>query len=142
MDRAKQILVDALRGGVDRAEMRLYRAGKIPGLFTGKTSLNAELARHAVEQGLIEIVRAEIKGKAPIEFVRVTAKGVEFVLGAESPVRAIEELKAALEANNDGMPVWLAELRAQVDDLGRRFLIEVGEIKQRFEAMSTRVNDA
>ena len=142
MDRAKQILVDALRAGVDRAELRLYRAGKIAGLFNGKTSLNSDLAQRAVAEGLIEIVRAEIKGKAPVEFVRVTAKGVEFVLNADSPVRVLEELRTTLELNRDGMPTWLADLRTQVDDIGRRFLDEVDGIKQRLDTMTARVSDA
>jgi DNA-binding PadR family transcriptional regulator len=142
MDRAKQLLVDALRGGVDRAELRLYRAGKLPGLFNGKTTANTDLARQAVAEGLIEIVRAEVKGKAPVEFVRVTAKGVEFVVSADSPVRALEELKAVLDLNREGVPAWLAELRAQVDAVGQRFLAEVDDLGQRLEAMSLRVNEA
>ena len=142
MDRAKQILIDALRGGVDCAEVRLYRAGKIPGLFNGKTAVNAELARQAVADGLIEILRAEVKGKAPVEFVRVTPKGVEFVLSADSPIRALEELKATLEINQAGLPAWLADLRTQVDDIGRRFLDEVEGLNQRFDAMAARVSEA
>jgi hypothetical protein len=142
MDRAKQILVDALRGGVDRAELRLYKAGKLPGLFNGKTAIHSDLARQAVAEELIEIVRTEIKGKVPIEFARVTAKGVEFVLSADSPVRAIEELKQSLEMNQNGLPGWLADLRVQVDDVGRRFLGEVEEMKQRLDAMAARVNEA
>lgn len=142
MDRARQQLVDALRGGVDRAELRLYRAGKIPGLFNGKSSINAELARQAVAEGLIEIVRAEVKGKAPIEFVRVTAKGVEYVVNADSPVRALEELRTTLEVNRDGVPQWMVELREQIDAVGQRFLSEVEAIGQRLDAMSSRVNEA
>src|SRR5437764_4565485 len=86
MTRPKEVLVEALRGGVDQAEIRLYRAGKWPGLFNGRTTLHAELARHALQQGLIEVVRTEARGKAPVEWVRVTPRGVEYVLQAESPV--------------------------------------------------------
>lgn len=142
MDRAKQQLVDALRAGIDRGELRLYRAGKLPGLFSGKTSLNAELARHAVALGLIEITRADIKGKAAVEFVRVTAKGVEFVVDADSPVRALDELKAVLAVNEAGVPAWLAELRDQVDDLSRRFLGEVASLTDKFNSLAGRVHDA
>lgn len=141
MDRAKQLLVDSLRAGIDRAETRLYRAGKIPGLFSGKTSQNAELARQAVAEGLIEIVRADVKGKAPIEYVRVTAKGVDFVLQADSPVRAVEELKALLELNQQGAPVWVAEMQRQVDDLARRFAFEMEAIRSRLDAAMSRVNE-
>lgn len=142
MDRAKQLLIDALRGGADGAETRLYRAGKIPGLFNGKTSANADLARQAVADGLIEIVRAEVKGKSPVEFVRVTAKGVEFVINADSPVRALEELQATLAINRAGLPGWVADLRNQIDAIGQQLVTEVEQIRQRLDAMSLRVNDA
>jgi len=82
------------------------------------------------------------KGKTPIEFARITAKGVEFVLNADSPVRALEELKQTLEMNRDGLPAWVADLRAQVDDIGRRFIDEIDAIKQRLDAMGSRVHEA
>src|SRR4051812_17861369 len=142
MDQAKRVLVEALRGGVDQAEVRLYRAGKLPGLFGGRTSLNAELARHAVREGLLEIVRTEVRGKTALEWVRVTPKGVDFVLQAESPVRALEELKGVLEMNQDGLPHWVAELRGQVDALGARLADEVESLRQRLDAMMGRVREA
>ncbi len=142
MERTKQILIDALRAGVDQAEVRLYRAGRLPGLFSGKTSLNTELARKAVADGLIEIVRAETRGKTPVEFVRVTPKGVELVLNAESPVRALEELRSALEVNRDGIPTWLGDLHQQIDELGQRLVSEVASMRERIDGMMERVQEA
>ena len=142
MDRAKQHLVEALRVGVDQAEVRLYRAGKLPGLFGGRTGLNAELAAAAQEQGLLELVRTEVKGKTPVEWVRVTPRGVDFVLRAESPVRALEELHAALELNRDGLPHWLADLHGRIDELGQHLADEVSALRGKIDAMMTRVQDA
>src|SRR5437867_1816188 len=97
MDKVTQILIEALKQGAGQeAEQRLYRSGKLPGLFTGRTSLNAEIATQAVRDGLIELVRAETKGKTTTEWVKVTPTGIAFILERESPVRAMEELGAAL----------------------------------------------
>jgi hypothetical protein len=142
MDRAKQLLVEALRVGVDQAEVRLYRAGKLAGLFGGRTGLNAELATAAQEQGLLEIVRTEVKGKTPVEWVRVTPKGVDFVLRAESPVRALEELRATLELNRDGLPHWLADLHGRIDELGQHLADEVSALRGKIDGMMTRVTEA
>ena len=142
MERPKHLLIEALRNGVDQAEVRLYRAGKLTGLFGGRTGLNAELARTAQDQGLIEIVRTEIKGKSPVEWVRVTPKGVEFVLHAESPVRALEELRAVLELNRDGLPHWLAELQGRIDELGQHLADEVSALRGKIDSMMTRVQEA
>jgi hypothetical protein len=142
MDRAKQLLVEALRVGVDQAEVRLYRAGKLPGLFGGRTGLNAALAVAAQEQGLLEVVRTEIKGKSPVEWVRVTPRGVDFVLRAESPIRALEELRATLELNRDGLPHWLADLHGRIDELGQHLADEVSALRGKIDAMMTRVTEA
>jgi hypothetical protein len=142
MDRAKQLLVEALRVGVDQAEVRLYRAGKLPGLFGGRTGLNAELATAAQEQGLLELIRTEVKGKTPVEWVRVTPKGVDFVLRAESPVRALEELRTTLELNRDGLPHWLADLHGRIDELGQHLADEVSALRGKIDGMMTRVTEA
>jgi hypothetical protein len=142
MDRAKHLLVEALRGGVDQAEIRLYRAGKLPGLFGGRTGLNLELVRVAQEQGLLEIVRTEMRGKSPVEWVRVTPKGVDFVLQSESPVRALEELRAVLDINRDGLPQWIAELRDRVDEVNRHLADEVAGMRAKLDAMMRHVEEA
>src|SRR5207253_1949205 len=76
MDKAQEILIEALRQGTTTAgEQRLYRSGKLPGLFGGRSSVHAEAAAQGVRDDLIEIVRTETKGKTVVEWVRVTPKG-------------------------------------------------------------------
>lgn len=142
MDRGQRTLADALRQGVDQDEIRLYRAGKLPGLFGARTALNAELADHALRTGLIEVVRTEARGKSPLEWVRVTARGVDFVLRADSPVRALDELRDTLALNRDGIPRWLAELQGQVEELGQRLTAEVASLRERLDGMMVRVQEA
>ncbi|MBI3409855.1 MAG: hypothetical protein HY040_16070 [Planctomycetes bacterium] len=143
MDRVKEILLDALRLGADvEGEQRLYQSGKLPGLFTGRTSLHAEIASQAVRDGLIEIIRTESKGKTTTEWVKVTAKGIEYLLAQESPIRAMEELKAVLQLNQDGIPAWLMELRRSVDALSQRLANEVEALNRRMESLTERVVEA
>ena len=143
MDKLQQILLEALRQGAAMpGELRLYRAGKLPGLFASRTSVHAEAAAQAVRDELIEIVRTETKGKTITEFVRITAKGVQFVLDRDSPVRAMDELQALLKLNEQGFPGWVEELRRGIDDIGRRFLEEVQILRQRLDALVGRVQEA
>jgi hypothetical protein len=143
MDKVNGILVEALRQGAAAAgEQRLYRSGKLPGLFPSRTSLHVEAAAHALREGLIEIVRSETRGKTVIDWARVTAKGVEFVLDRDSPVRAMDELQALLKLNADGFPGWVEELQRQMDDLSVRFVNEVRGLKERLEHMMGRVQEA
>jgi hypothetical protein len=140
MDKVKELLVEALRQGAGRSgEQRLYRSGKLPGLFVSRTSVHVEAAAQAVRDGLIEIVRSEARGKAVIEWVQVTAKGVQFVLEHDSPVRAMQELETLLKLNAEGFPVWVQELQRQIDDVGRRFALEVAGIQERLEHLLERV---
>lgn len=140
MDKIKELLLAALKQGMaEEGEQRLYRTGKLPGLFNGKTSLHAEIASQAIADGLLEILRTETKGKTATEWVRVTPKGADFVLRQESPVRAMDELRAVLEVNREGLPLWLAEMRQSVHELSTRLTQEVQAISRRLEALSERV---
>jgi hypothetical protein len=143
MDKVKEILVEALRQGVQEGgEQRLYRSGKLPGLFAGRTSLHAEIASLAVRDGLLEIIRTEAKGKTTSEWVKVTPKGIEFLLEHESPITAMEELKSVLQINQDGIPKWLAELRQNLDTLSQTLNSEVQALSRRLETLTVRVVEA
>jgi hypothetical protein len=143
MDKVQGILLEALRQGTAAGdEQRLYRAGKLPGLFPSKSSMHAEAATQALRDGLVEIVRTETRGKTAIEWVRVTQKGIEFVLERDSPVRAMDELQTLLRVNEEGYPGWVEELRESIGDIGERFLGEVQALRQRFDALVGRVEEA
>jgi hypothetical protein len=140
MDKIKEVLLAALKQGIaEEGEQRLYRTAKLPGLFSGKTSLNAEVAAQAVSDGLLEIVRTETKGKTATDWVRVTPRGVDYVLQHESPVRALDELRSVLEVNKEGLPLWLAEIRQSVHEMSSRLTQEVQGITRRLDGLSERV---
>jgi hypothetical protein len=143
MDKVTQILLAALRQGAEAAgEQRLYRSGKLPGLFSGRTSLNAEIASQAVRDGLLEVTRTETKGKTAIEWVKVTQRGTAYLLDHESPLRAMEELQAVLQANKEGMPAWIAQMRDNLDTLTQSFTEAVAAMSRRLDALAERLTES
>src|SRR5579885_435987 len=106
-DRFTETLLDALKLALaDGGEHRLYRSGKLDGLFPGRTGTNGEAAAFALREGLLEPVRTETKGRTVIEWVRLTPRGVDYLHERESPLRALEELREALRTAEAGVPAW------------------------------------
>ncbi len=142
MDKVTEILLEAIRQGAGTGEeQRLYRSGKLPGLFSGRTSLNAEIASQAIQDGLFELVHTDTKGKTTTEWVKVTPKATAFLLEQESPLRAIEQLKSLLQIQQDGMPAWLSEMRQKLQSVADQFNDEVAAISQRLDILGQRVAD-
>ncbi len=140
MDKVTEILLDALREGMDgEDEHRLYRSGKLPGLFSAHNSLYTEIATQALRDELLELVRTEVKGKTTTEWAKVTQKGKAFLLDHESPLRAIEELKAALTVHQDGLPAWLEEIRTSLESMTQKFHEEVSTLTRRLDILAARV---
>jgi hypothetical protein len=143
MDRHKFVLLEALKAAaLQRGEMRLYRRGKLPGLFAQRTRLHAEVANQAVHENLLEVTRVEPIGKTPLEWVRVTQKGIDLLLESESPARALEELREALAVNQQGLPLLVAQMHGRLDELKQRFAEEVEEMRQRLDQLSQRIIQA
>jgi hypothetical protein len=142
MDRITEILLAALKQALAApGEQRLFRSGKLAGVFPGRTGASGEACARALREGLFEVVRTEIKGKSTIEWVRATPKGVDFLHRHESPVRAMDELRSALQMTQEGVPVWVAEIREALQTLSTRLTNEVLAIGHRLEALSQRVSE-
>lgn len=142
MDKVKQVLLEALRQGADGGEQRLYRSGKLSGLFSGRTSLNAEIAAQAMRDGLIELVRTETRGKTVLEWVKVTGKGIEHLVQTESPLKALEDLHAVLRQTQEGLPAWYADLQEKVNHWNGRLLEEFQGMSRRLEWLGQQVIEA
>jgi hypothetical protein len=138
-DAQVQALKQALR---DPAEQRLFRSGKLAGLFPGRGGTNAEAAAQALREGLLEVVRTETKGKTVVEWVRLTRRGVDFVHEHESPVRALEELRAALHTAREALPAWQAEVHQAVQALADRLGEETERCRTRLDALGRQVEEA
>jgi hypothetical protein len=143
MDPIRSILLEALKvGATHDGELRLYRSGKLPGFLPARTSAHAEAAALGLRDGLIEVLRSEVKGKTTTEWVRVTPKGVDLVVQHESPARAMDELRDALSLNAQNVPAWLAQIRLDLDAMNRRFMDEVGRIAKRLDRLANHVEAA
>jgi hypothetical protein len=142
MERVTEIIVDAVRRALaEPAEHRLYKSGKLDGLFPGRAGVNGDAAAAAVRDGLLEITRIETKGKTNIEWVRLTPRGVDFLHENESPVHALHELRETLRANQQAIPVWLGDMRAGLQALDDRLAADAQKWTQRLEALSRRVEE-
>jgi hypothetical protein len=142
-DKIREALVQALKQALrDPAEQRLFRSGKLAGLFPGRGGTNAEAAAQALREGMLEVVRTETKGKTAVEWVRLTPRGVDFVHEHESPVRALEELRTALHTAREALPSWQAEVRQALQALADRLAEETERCRQRMEALGRQVEEA
>ena len=69
--RRTELLLDALKAAIGTpGEHRLFRSGKLAGLFPSRAGLSAGAAVFAVRTGLLETVRSETRGKVVTEWVR------------------------------------------------------------------------
>jgi hypothetical protein len=143
MDKITTLLIDALKRSMDEPEeVRLFRSGKLPGLFATKTGNNLTAANIAVRDGLLEVVRSETKGKTQMDWVRPTPRAVDFIHQQESPVVALRDLRGILRTTQQGIPVWLDEIRQQIEELSSSLGSEVQAIARRLEVLSLRVHEA
>lgn len=142
-DRETEALVEALKRALaGPGEQRLFRSGKLDGLFSARSGLNNEAAARALRDGLLEVTRTEARGKTTLEWVRPTPRAVEFLHEHESPVRALHDLRRELQATREGVPAWQAELRQSLTALGDKLAQDAERLVQRIEALARRVDEA
>lgn len=142
-DRVMTTLVDALRQAQSEAsEQRLYKSGKLNGLFPGRGGATSEAAARAIREGLLEVVRTETRGKTITEWVRLTPRGVNFLNEHESPLRALEELRMALQTAEASVPVWVADMRQKLQHVAERLTEDSQRWLHHLEALRQRVDDS
>jgi hypothetical protein len=144
MDRVTQTLLTALKEALldPGGEHRLYKSGKLDGLFPGKTGSSGDAAALALRDGLLEVVRTETKGKTTLDWVRLTARGVDFVHEQESPVYILHELRETLRLNQQAIPAWLDQMRGTFAALDQRLALDAQKWTQRLNALTLRVESA
>ena len=142
-DKPPVALLDALRLALtEQGVHRLYKTGKLPGLFAAKPAIHADAAAQALRDGLLEVVHTETKGKATIDWVRVTPAGVRLLHEHESPLKALEELHATLQTAHDGVPAWLADMRERLQALERQLTDNAQRFLNQLDALTRRVDEA
>lgn len=136
-------LLEALKAAIAKpGEHRLFRSGKLAGLFPGRGGSSAEAALLAVREGLLEVSRTETRGRIITEWVRATPKAVGFVHDHDSPKSVLRELKELLDATRAGVPAWMAEAKQEVAALATHFEVRGAAIMQRLDAIAARVESA
>lgn len=142
-DKITEVLVDALKQAMAVPdEQRLYRSGKLAGLFPSRAGASAEAATRALNDKLLEVSRIETKGKTAIEWVRLTPHGLNFVYEHESPLRVLEEVRDLLHVTREGMPLWMTKIQQEWNAAGERLADDVRQLAQRLDALTRRVDEA
>lgn len=142
MVRMEESLLAALRQALaEPGEQRLYRAGKLNGLFPSRNGVHGAAATQALRDGLLEIVRTETKGKSVHEWVRLTPRGVDFLHEQESPLHALQELRATLHLNQQAVPAWLTEMRSALQAMDERLAADARKWLERLDALTRRVEE-
>jgi hypothetical protein len=141
--RRTEFLLDALKTALAvPGEHRLFRAGKLPGLFPARGGLPAEAALQAVRDGLLETVRTETKGKLVTEWVRATPKAVGFVHEHDSLQSILRELRDVLQVTRTGVPEWMAEAKREVAALSASFEVRAAAMLARLDDLAKRCEAA
>ena len=142
-DRTTEALLAALKLALaEPGDQRLYRSGKLAGLFPSKAGASGAAALQAVRDGLLETVRTEIKGKIAIDWVKLTPKGVEFLHTQEAPIAVLRELQSALLASRSTAPAWLEGMQQQFEAFTRQMHQEMQQTQKRLESLADRVEEA
>lgn len=135
-------MIDALSAAAAGGEHRVYKAGKLEGLFPSRSLACTQAAHRALAEGLLERTRLEVKGKTEIEWVRITPAGIQLLHESESPVAALRELRTALHVGQKALPFWLGEIRGSLTELGEKLVAEAERWSARLEGLERRVDDA
>lgn len=135
-------LLDGLRSALSGEEHRLYKSGKFDGLFAAKVGPAGEAAALALREGLLEHAHTESRGRFETEWVRLTAKGVEYLYEHDSPRAVLGEMRDMLKAARSGIPLWQDEMLKSLERLAATITDEMGRYLGKLDALTKRVDEA
>jgi hypothetical protein len=142
LEKRDAILLAGLRAALSGDEHRLYRSCKAEGLFASKSGPAGEAAGLAIREGLLEYSRTETKGRFEIEWVRLTAKGVEYLYQHDSPRAILGEMRQMLATAQSGVPIWQDEILKLLENLATHITDQMGRYLDKLESLSKRVDEA
>jgi hypothetical protein len=141
--RLTELVLDALKAAVTtQGEHRLFRSGKLAGLFPSRAGASSQAALFALRTGLLETVRTETRGKFVTEWVKTTPKAVEFINDHDSPASILRELKAVLDTTRAGIPLWMVDAKAEIVALSARFHGQAATVLKRLDELTERIEAA
>jgi hypothetical protein len=111
-DKSTQLVLDALsRAAAEPQGFPLHGNKANPGLFSG-TGPGKQAAQHCKDQGLLQVLHTQTKGKTAQEICGITDKGLAYLLEQVSPKQVLEDLVRALEARQGQVDQLLAAARS------------------------------
>jgi hypothetical protein len=138
-----ELLLGAVRSALaSPGDHRLFRAGKLAGLFPQRSGPAAAAATWALRRGLLRISRRETRGKITIEWVQATPEAIAFVQQYDSPQALLREWKQLLELTASGVPAWLEQVRLQLDELTRLWQQRTAELLEQLRRLAQRLDAA
>jgi len=141
--RLEEYRLAALRRALaEPGEHRLYRAGKLAGLFPVRAGLCIDAALNALTDNQLETVRTEAKGRQLTEWVRITPAGVRYVHKHDSPQAVLRELKETLGTTRAGVPLWMHAALEEMTGLHARLQSQTERMIRRLDDLSDRVESA
>ena len=143
LERRREILLDALKTALANGhEHRLFRSGRLDGLFPSKLGDSGEAARQALAADLLVHVRTEVKGKFIFEWVRATPRAVGFVAEHDSPKAILRELRETLGETQNGVPIWLEQTKNELHTISGLFEQRSTVLLARLESLAGRMEAA
>jgi hypothetical protein len=116
-DKLTALIVDALtRAAAEASGVPLFGSKSDPGLFPA-TAAAKSAAQKALDDGLLEVVRTENKGKQAREFAAATEKGLRFLLEQVSPKQVLEDFVRVLEKREGQVTELLEAANRMADSL-------------------------
>ena len=141
-DKLTENLIGALKQALAHPEeQRLFRSGKLDGLFPSRNGVNADAAALALRENLLEVTRTEERGKVAFDWVRITPQGVEFLHEHDSPIHALRELHAILKLNREAIPLWLEAMQQRLTSIQQQLQEDSEKWLNQLEALSARVDE-
>lgn len=109
-DRSTRLIVAALaRAAASPSGTPLFAGKNDDGLFPAGTAAK-QAAQRCKDQGLLEVVRTEPKGRAEREVCAVTESGLRYLTEQADPRLAVEDFTRCLEEREDQVERLLAEV--------------------------------
>jgi hypothetical protein len=116
-DKLTQLITDALtQAAADPGGMPLYASKSEPGLFPPTTAAKSA-AKRCLDDGLLQVLRSETKGKQAREVCGITDAGLQFLIDRVSPKQVLDDFVRVLEARQSQADELLATARRMVDGL-------------------------
>ena len=96
-DKSTKLILDALvRAAVEPDGFALLASKVEPGLFPPST-LARTAAERCKQDGYLQVIRSEAKGKLEREFCTLTPKGLQYLVQQSNPRQVLEDFVRVLE---------------------------------------------